>query len=59
MNYFNSLAIGATARTGSLCPESGVWQVYGYPSTTAPIARGNRMPPYGGFAVTWVLVRYA
>ena len=50
--------IGTTARTGETCPESGVWtpQTGG---TTAPIARGNRMPPYGGTAVTWVLIQYA
>jgi hypothetical protein len=51
--------IGTTARTGQVCPESGVWQVVGSPTTTAPIARGNRMPPYRGNAVTWKLVRYA
>ena len=47
--------IGTTARTGEVCPESGVWKVAGYPSTTAPIAKGNRMPPYSGKAVTWAL----
>ena len=51
--------IGTTARTGENCPESGVWKVVGSPSTTAPIARGNRMPPYDGKAVTWQLTRYA
>ena len=51
--------IGATATTGQICPESGVWQVVGYPTTTAPIARGNRMPPYNRKAVTWQLVQYA
>jgi len=51
--------IGTTARTGETCPESGVWKVVGSPSTTAPIARGNRMPPYDGKAVTWQLTRYA
>jgi len=51
--------IGTTARTGETCPESGVWTVVGTPSTTAPIAKGNRMPPYGGNAVTWKLTRYA
>ena len=40
--------IGTTAKTGESCPVSGVWRVSGYPSTTAPIARGNRMPPYSG-----------
>ncbi|RDI14437.1 hypothetical protein [Flavobacterium sp. AG291] len=52
-------SIGTTARTGEICPESGVWRVGGKPSTTAPIAKGNRMPPYGGGAVTWQLIQYA
>lgn len=51
--------IGTTARTGEACPESGVWKVVGKPTTTAPIAKGNRMPPYGGKAVTWQLASYA
>ncbi len=51
--------IGTTAKTGATCPESGVWKVVGMPSTTAPIAKGNRMPPYDGKAVTWQLIRYA
>lgn len=51
--------IGTLARTGEHCPESGVWEVVGTPSTTAPIAEGNVMPPYGGKAVTWRLIRYA
>jgi len=51
--------IGTTARTGQNCPESGVWQVVGYPTTTAPIAKGNTMPPYAGKAVTWKLIQFA
>ena len=51
--------IGTTARTGEKCPESGIWKVIGSPSTTAPIAKGNTMPPYGGKAVTWKLIQYA
>ena len=51
--------IGTTARTGEKCPEYGVWAVVGTPSTTAPIAAGNRMPPYDGRAVTWRLTQYA
>lgn len=51
--------IGTTARTGEVCPESGVWEVVGTPTTTAPIAKGNRMPPYSGKAVTWRLQRLA
>lgn len=51
--------IGTTAKTGQTCPESGVWKVVGTPSTTAPIAKGNTMPPYAGKAVTWELKSYA
>ena len=54
-----TMPLGTTARTGERCPESGVWQVQATPSTTAPIAKGNIMPPYGGKAVTWKLIRYA
>lgn len=52
-------AVGTRARTGERCPESGVWKVVGYPSTTAPIAKGNVMPPYNGQAVVWELTRLA
>lgn len=51
--------LGTTASTGHKCPESGVWKVMGYPSTTAPIAKGNVMPPYQGRSVTWQLTAYA
>ncbi len=53
------MAIGRTAKTGETCPESGVWKVVGTPSTTAPIAKGNRMPPYDGKSVTWTLIALA
>ncbi|WP_278430571.1 hypothetical protein [Serratia grimesii] len=48
--------IGTTASTGHKCPEKGVWTT---PSTTAPIAKGNTMPPYNNQAVTWRLTQYA
>ena len=51
--------IGTTARTGEKCPESGVWKSNDAPSTTAPIAIGNTMPPHNGKAVTWTLTQYA
>ncbi|MGJ6967899.1 hypothetical protein ACSDR0_38920 [Streptosporangium sp. G11] len=51
--------LGTTARTGEKCPESGVWEVTTAPSTTAPIAKSNVMPPYSGRAVVWKLKRYA
>lgn len=53
------MPIGTRARTGETCPESGRWRVEGTPSTTAPIAKGNRMPPYSGQTVIWVLDEYA
>ncbi len=51
--------IGTRSHTGEVCPESGVWRAEATPSTTAPIAKGNRMPPYGGRAVVWILIQYA
>jgi hypothetical protein len=51
--------IGTTARTGERCPESGVWKVTSTPSTTAPIAKHNVMPPYLNRAVVWQLIRHA
>ena len=51
--------LGTKARTGETCPESGVWKVVGTPTTTAPISKGNRMPPYDDKAVTWELIEYA
>jgi hypothetical protein len=54
-----AVPLGTTAKTGSNCPESGVWVVVGTPSTTAPIAKGNTMPPYANKAVIWKLQSYA
>jgi hypothetical protein len=51
--------IGTRAKTGEICPESGRWRSEDSPSTTAPIAKGNRMPPHGGKAVYWRLEAYA
>jgi len=51
--------LGTRIHTGEVCPESGVWKVDGWPTTTAPIAKGNRMPPYEKKAVVWVLIQYA
>lgn len=61
MNYVQTkkAPIGTTTSTGHKCPESGVWKVVGTPTTTAPIAKGNTMPPYGGKAVTWKLIQHA
>ena len=51
--------IVTTPKTGQICPESGIWKVLGTPSTTAPIAKNNRFPPYRGKAVTWKLIQLA
>lgn len=61
MNYMSSKSsIGTKAATGQKCPESGVWKVDDpFETTTAPIAKGNVMPPYKGRAVTWILKAYA
>ncbi len=59
MTTYRRVPIGTRAETGERCPESGVWEVVGEPSTEAPISQGERMPPYKGRAVTWRLKRYA
>ncbi len=51
--------IGTTAKTGEKCPESGVWRSQDTPSTTAPIAKHNVMPPHNQKAVVWRLEQYA
>lgn len=55
----SKLPLGTKVSTGQSCPESGIWRVFGTPSTTAPIAIGNRMPPYEGRSVVWELKQYA
>ncbi|MCJ8289263.1 MAG: hypothetical protein HRT58_08165 [Crocinitomicaceae bacterium] len=51
--------LGTKAKTGETCPESGVWKVIGTPTTTAPIAKGNKIPPYDNRGVSWELIQYA
>jgi hypothetical protein len=61
-NYYGRgrAPIGTRAKTGTRCPESGVWKVdHPVDTTTAPIAKGNTMPPYKGRAVTWILIQHA
>ncbi len=55
----NRHPIGTTASTGERCPESGVWKSLDAPSTIAPIAKSNVMPPHNGRAVSWKLTQYA
>jgi hypothetical protein len=53
-------SIGTLVTTGHDCPESGIWKVHGIlPIVTAPIAKGNKMPPYKGYATSWELIEYA
>ena len=54
----NNIPLGTKVKTGGICPESGVWQAECF-TETAPIAKGNRMPPYRRQAVNWILVQYA
>ena len=58
-NAVRKVVLGTQVRTGDTCPESGVWRAEASPSTTAPIAKGNRMPPYRGQSVYWTLIQYA
>lgn len=51
--------LGTTRRTGETCPESGVWESQDLFSTTAPISKGNTMPPHRGASVVWKLIQYA
>ncbi|MFV8316336.1 hypothetical protein [Mycobacterium sp. 23] len=53
------MAVGMIAHTGDVCPVSGVWRSLDMRPTTAPIARGNRMPPHDGGAVDWQLIQLA
>ena len=53
------LIIGTEASTGQKCPYSGIWEVVGELTTTAPIAKGNVLPPYKNKAVTWKLIQSA
>lgn len=53
------MAVGRTARTNEKCPESGIWESQDFPSTTAPIAVGNNMPPHNQRSVTWKLIQLA
>ncbi|EUA32002.1 MULTISPECIES: hypothetical protein [Mycobacterium] len=53
------MPVGRTAHTGEICPESGVWKSLDLRPTTAPIARGNRMPPHNGASCTWQLIELA
>ena len=59
MTAARKVPLGTICHTGEACPESGIWETVTNPSTTAPIAIGNRFPPYRGQAVSWRLKAYA
>jgi nucleoside 2-deoxyribosyltransferase len=51
---------GTIARTGEICPESGMWKTRKDPPTsTMPFTKGVKMPHYEGRAIIWKLVSYA
>ncbi len=50
------VSLGTKAKTSEKCPASGKWKSNDTPSTTAPIAKGNVMPPHNGKAVSWTLM---
>lgn len=52
-------AIGTKAKTGEICPESGIWKVIETPTSAVPIAKGNIIPPYQGKVTTWELIQHA
>jgi hypothetical protein len=49
---------GGSIRT-DICPESGFRMSMDSPSTTAPIAEGNRTPPHNGKSVSCLLIQDA
>ncbi|WP_010181003.1 YjzC family protein [Aquimarina agarilytica] len=51
--------LGTTRKTGEKCPESGVWKSLSTPSTTIPLSKGEKFPPYNNQGVTWKLTAYA
>jgi hypothetical protein len=52
--------LGSIARTGEVCPESGMWKTKKEPPTsTMPFNKGVKMPHYEGRAIIWKLVSYA
>ena len=47
------------ARTGDICPESGIWKALDDPGQSVAIVIGSRMPPLRGRKVDWVYARAA
>lgn len=45
-----------TINTGGIAPVSGQYRVQGFAFVEITLSKGDRVPPYGGRAVTYVLV---
>jgi hypothetical protein len=45
------------AKSGERCPQSGIWEVVGFLTTTVSLAKGKEMPDYCGKAVVWRLLQ--
>lgn len=43
-------------KTGSPCPESGLWESMGFFKTTIVISKKSKMPDYCGKKVVWKLI---
>ena len=57
MKKIPELPIPKTAASGSLCPESGEWEITGSLTTSAVLAKNQIMPEYCGQKVRWRLIR--
>jgi hypothetical protein len=45
------------AKSGERCPQSGIWEVVGFLTTTVSLAKGKEMPDYCGKVVVWRLLQ--
>lgn len=50
--------VGTMARTGDICPETGIWEVQDCASITFILNEGSVIPNYKGNNVMWKLVDY-
>lgn len=45
-----------TVKTGGVCPKSGQYIALGLPGGEITLSKGDRVPPAGGAAQTFILV---
>ena len=51
--------LGTTRKTGEKCPESGRWDGKNSAAqTSAPVLKGDTLPPYKNLSATWTLIQY-